>query len=56
MGEVPERVVLRAGNEFGWIPVQEYVTLRQRELNEERKRMIWIIKKEEKQKRPNKGV
>lgn len=36
LGNALKRVVLRAGNEFGWILVEEYATLRQREINEER--------------------
>ena len=52
-------MALRVSKEFKWMEhlaaagaaVEEYATLRQREIDEERKRMIWIKKEEEKQKR-----
>lgn len=51
LGRSLKRVVLRASKEFKWMSVEKYATLRQREIDEERKRMIWINKEEEKQKR-----
>lgn len=41
-------MVLRIGNEFEWILVEKYATLRQKEINEERKRITWITEKAEK--------
>lgn len=44
-------MILRASKDFKWMSVEKYAMLRQREIDEERKRMIWINKEEEKQKR-----
>lgn len=51
MGRSLKRVALRASKEFGRMSVEEYAALRQREIGEETKRMMWIKKEEEKQKR-----
>lgn len=56
LGRSLKRVALRVSKEFKWVEhlaaaVEEYAMLRQREIDEERKRMIWIKKEEEKQKR-----
>ena len=59
LGRSLKRVALRVSKEFKWMEhlaaagaaVEEYATLRQREIDEEGKRMIWIKKEEEKQKR-----
>ena len=54
LGRSLKRVALRASKEFKWMSVEEYATLRQREIDEETKRMTWIKKKEEEKQRRQK--
>lgn len=55
LGRSLKRVALRASKEFKWMSVEEYATLRQREIDEETKRMTWIKKKKRKSREDRKN-